>query len=121
MATILTLSGLSPAPRAEDLSVTFATCTGRFSAAMEHGWLMGTASDRLEAERAAMIHLLEAVTPAGLAPEAGHALLHRRIEAKFAHARLLQRGTFGTDPAEGRQALRLAEIHLSFCRSLLLG
>ncbi|WP_238365830.1 hypothetical protein [Mesobacterium pallidum] len=118
---ILAVSGLGSALRAEDLTISFATCTGRFSAAMEHGWLMGAASDRLEAERAAMIHLLEAVTPAGLAPEAGHALLHRRIEAKFAHARLLQRGTFSTDPAEARRALRLAEIHLSSCRSLLLG
>lgn len=121
LAFAVLLSGLSAPARAQDLTDTFAICAGRFSAAMEHGWLIGEASDRLEAERAAMITLLEAVQPADMPPRAGHMILHRRIEAKFAHARLLQRGTFSDDPAEARHALRLAEMRLASCRSLMLG
>lgn len=98
--------------------VTFATCAGRLSAMMEHQWMFdGPASERTEAQRAAMIGLLEAVMPA----EHGRTVLHLRIEAKMAQAALLSRASFNTDDADARRALALAELRLAECTGMLLG
>ena len=117
----LALAAAGGSAPAAELADTFAQCTGRLSALMEHQWLMGEDATRTEAERAAMIALLQAVQPAPLSPEAGAQILNRRIEAKFAHARLLQRTTFNDDPADAARALRLADLRISSCRALLLG
>ncbi|MCA0869740.1 hypothetical protein LCL97_02785 [Seohaeicola saemankumensis] len=102
----------------DDLVSTFATCTGRLSALMEHQWLMDTSrADDTRDRRARMIDLLEAVTP----PGQGRAVLARRIEAKFALAELLTRASFGSDRDEAERAGALVEIHVAACNSLLLG
>jgi hypothetical protein len=96
---------------------TFAGCAGRFSAQMEHEWLMtDPASARTEALRAAMIELVEASMPAGR----GREVLAIRIAAKQAHHALLTRATFrpgaqGTNWAAGR-----AEGEIAACAALLV-
>ena len=115
-------SSLPPAralPLAPDNPVVlFATCVGRLSAMMEHQWMFdGAGSERTEAQRAAMIGLLEAVRPA----DAGRQVLHLRIEAKMAQAALLTRATFNPDAEEARRALMLAEMRVAECTGLLLG
>ena len=85
---------------------------------MEHQWMFdGAGSERTEAQRAAMIGLLEAVRPA----DAGRQVLHLRIEAKMAQAALLTRATFNPDAEEARRALMLAEMRVAECTGLLLG
>ncbi len=102
----------------DDLVTTFATCTGRLSALMEHQWLMDTSrADDTRARRARMIDLLAAVTP----PGQGRAVLARRIEAKFALAELLTRASFGSDRDQAEQASALVDVHIAACNSLLLG
>ena len=101
-----------------DIFWTFANCAGRLSALMEHQWLMGDpASDRTQAQRRAMIALLEATTPTDhLQPT-----LARRIEAKEAQARLLTRATFNDDADDAGWALRRSEAEIAACVGLLLG
>lgn len=96
---------------------TFATCTGRLSATMEHQWLMrDPAAERTEAQRAAMLSLLDAV----MAPDQDRNALAWRIDAKQAHAVLLRRATFNDDAEDAAWALSQAETHLARCTGLLL-
>ena len=116
------LTTLAP-PRAaaaplDPLTAEFAGCTGRLSALMEHQWLLSDPeADRTETRRAAMIALLDAVTP----PDAALAALARRIEAKQAQAVLLTRATFGQDPAQAAFAATRAEAEIARCLANLLG
>ena len=96
---------------------TFASCAGRLSATMEHQWLMSDpTSDRTQAQRAAMLSLVDAV----MAPGQGSQVLTWRIEAKQAHAVLLTRAAFGQDADDATWALQKAEAHLAQCTGLLL-
>jgi len=82
----------------------FAQCAGRLSALMEHQWLIDPpASDRTEMLRARMLELLEAAS----APAEASLALSLRVDAKHAHAALLQAASFGRSEAARRQALRL--------------
>ena len=91
-------------------------CAGRLSAHLEHQWLMqNPAADRTEAARDAMVALLEAV---GDVDDA--ATLALRIEAKHAHAALLQRATFGR-LRNGAEAGRRADMRISACTRLVAG
>ena len=102
----------------DPLTAEFAGCTGRLSALMEHQWLLSDPeADRTETRRAAMIALLDAVTP----PDAALAALARRIEAKQAQAVLLTRATFGQDPAQAAFAATRAEAEIARCLANLLG
>lgn len=103
--------------QADDLTLTFAKCAGRYSAQMEHQWLLGKSGEDAGAERAAMIALLEAVMPAARAREA----LSKRIEAKFAQSRLLTRATFTKDQDSARWAARRAAEEIGSCRALMTG
>ncbi|MEM6385268.1 MAG: hypothetical protein AAF718_03425 [Pseudomonadota bacterium] len=96
---------------------TFASCAGRFSATMEHQWLISDpSSDRTEAQRSAMLSLVDAV----MRPDQGRDVLIWRIEAKQAHAVLLTRATFNQDRADATWASEQAEMHLAHCTGLLL-
>ena len=100
-----------------DLPSTFADCTGRFSAAMEHAWLVqDPRADEFEGYRDAFEALLDAV-----AGPADRDLLARRIDAKAAQARLLLQARFGGDGDESDWARTRAGRHLATCRMLLLG
>ena len=73
--------------QAEPLAYIFATCTGRFSAELEHAWLMGNPETESIAHRRAQFEdLLYAVATDG----EHRNLLNRRINAKQAHAQILQ-------------------------------
>lgn len=118
IALLVILPFAAPAAPKDDLVTTFATCAGRFSALMEHQWLMGLdGADRTRARREQMIALLESVMPQG----AGRRVLARRIQAKFALSRLLGRVEFGTDPRDSAWAAQRVAVQISACDSLLLG
>lgn len=115
---ILCLTATRPASAREDLLYTFATCAGRFSALMEHQWLMSDpAADITEAERARMISILEAI----VTPETEAHTLNIRIDAKVALATLLTRAAFNRDARDSVWATRRAETLIGTCRALMLG
>lgn len=119
MATIAALLASSSMLFAHDTPVdAFADCAGRYSAEMEHAWLMGTdGADVMQERRASFVALLDASMPA----QAGRIILNRRIEAKFAHAALLQLADLGPDPQRARHARMAANMHLTTCSRMLLG
>lgn len=118
MALAGLLAGITAPAQAEPLELTFATCTGRFSALMEHQWLLPHPElEQTTRRRAAMIALLEAVMPEGT----GRAVLARRIEAKHAQAVLLTRAVFNEDAADARWAAARAEAQIASCAALLTG
>lgn len=91
----------SPA-MADPLLREFATCTGRFSALVEHQWLVdGPASEISARQRDHLWALVETVA----GPQEATLALHWRIEAKVAHKALLERAWFAADKvAENRSA-----------------
>lgn len=106
-----------PVLAAEPLYRTFAICAGRFSAEIEHAWLMGRdAVDAVTEHRSQFISLMEATMPMG----AGHDALHARIDAKLAHAQILTQATFGQTDELKEWARRRAGVGLVTCTNLLL-
>ena len=100
-----------------DLVALFSSCTGRYSAEMEHAWLIGDErSDQLEHRRDQFASLILAVTP----KEQRRESLNLRISAKLAHASLLTQARFSQDRDRARWALRRAEGEIAYCSSLLL-
>ena len=96
----------------------FAACAGRLSAQMEFQWLLSDpASDQTQAQRGAVLDILDAITPAAARPD----VLNRRVSAKQAQAALLRQARFGSDPASAEAAGALALRHLESCTALLLG
>jgi hypothetical protein len=99
------------------LSITFATCTGRFSAEMEHAWLLNDARHvEFEHRRQQFIELLDAVVRPGERRD----MLDTRIDAKMAHANLLYQVSFSGDQATAARALRRAQSELNYCTGYLL-
>lgn len=115
-AMLMVLPCLAPAQSGDPLLQRFAECAGRMSAQMEYAWLVGIPPEDITAQRAAMIGLLDAVTP----PEARRDALALRIEAKAAHWRLLTRATFNDDPADADWALTRAQQAVAGCTALAL-
>lgn len=116
-AAFIGISGL-PASATDSIAYDFAGCAGRFSAEMEHAWLMNDPVARNhEQDRATFVTL----TDASLAPQQGRAVLSHRIEIKLAHSALLQKATFDTRSRWAETARRMATHHLAACRALLLG
>lgn len=112
----LVLSGL-PAKATTDLPRTFADCAGRFSATLEHAWLMqDSRADEFASHRRTFLSLLEAT-----GADTDGAMLNRRVAAKAAQAALLQQAAFGTASDASRWANDRAEAQLATCRLLLLG
>ena len=91
----------------------FAQCAGRYSAEMEHAWLLGRPGRQAQDGRQQMVALIDAVAPhSGLS---GPEILGLRIDSKMAHAALLTRATFGRDA----QARRMAQRFVAGCHALL--
>ncbi|RII39133.1 hypothetical protein DL237_08215 [Pseudooceanicola sediminis] len=112
--------GVSAVPamalRMDATTRTFATCTGRLSALMEHQWLLAPAEAEVTRHhRHRMIELLQAVMPQGGARD----VLSLRIEAKFAQALLLTRATFNADAGDAAQAGAISDRMLAHCEALL--
>ena len=95
----------SPAT-ADPLLRDFAVCTGRFSALVEHQWLVdGPASDASARARDSLWALVEAVAGPGEALTA----LNWRIEAKVAQKALLHRAWFAADRAAEQRSAQLLQ------------
>ena len=113
----LTLSVAGAAQALDDLTREFAYCTGRYSAEMEHSWLINDpAAGDQEARRADFVALLEAVAP----PDAGPAILNHRISAKVAQAALLTRASFAESSEIREQSRAQASLLLESCDGFLL-
>lgn len=96
---------------------TFATCAGRFSAELEHAWLLGDArADEIDHRRALFIDLLDATVTEDRRRHA----LHLRINAKVAHAQLLTEATFSEDVDRSDWAVHRAQSEISYCTGFLL-
>jgi hypothetical protein len=107
--------------RAAERALLFAACAGRYAARQEHAWLMGGDGAEAEAGRGQFLDLLDAQHPAALAEGlSAPALLHARIAAKAAQARLLQLARFHTDAAQRRRAGAEARRAMAPCAALLL-
>ncbi|WP_088625069.1 hypothetical protein [Oceanicola sp. 22II-s10i] len=117
-ALALVSTGAAAMPSTSDDPVlTFAACTGRLSAMMEHQWITDPpASEHTQAQRLRMIALLDAV----LDPDRGREVLAHQIEAKMAQAQLLTRSRNDAHPREARIAGSLASREVAACEALLL-
>ncbi|WP_306111032.1 MULTISPECIES: hypothetical protein [unclassified Roseovarius] len=102
---------------ATTLPQVFASCTGRFSAELEHAWLMRSVdAEVLELRRAHFEDMLASVTK----NEMRSSLLDQRIKAKSAHAHILSMAQFERDPDIARWARHRAKVEIGYCESLLL-
>ena len=111
------MSLASAAAALDDLTREFAYCTGRYSAELEHAWLMrDPAADDREARRDSFVALLEAVSSEDSAPS----VLNHRISAKVAHAALLRRASFAEESDSRDHARALAASLVRSCDGFLL-
>lgn len=116
LGLVLMLSA-APALAQDSLLHNVATCVGRLSAQMEHYWLFSDkSSDDIETQRDHLIDILEALTTHN---NERYALSHR-IDAKFAHASLLTRASFSTDPKLATWAHAQSERQIAACSDLTL-
>ena len=101
----------------------FAACMGRYTAAMEHAWLLGNADGATpQARRELFEMMLDAILPD--AREAGFEGIDAwryRSGAKQAQSRLLQLSSFDPDRDRARRAQTLARRQIAICESLILG
>lgn len=120
LKTLLMAFALFPLPSLaadQPLYHLFATCTGRFSAELEHAWLFGDArSEDIERQRKHFELLAEATTPAAHITRA----MSWRIEAKVAHAHLLSEVAFSRDAKRSDWAETRAQNEIQYCVSFLL-
>lgn len=102
---------------APDLSRIFAGCTGRYSAEMEHAWLVNDPrADELQSQRLTFLSLLEATVPM----RERRATLNYRIDVKLAHSALLTTASFSEDASRAAKARTMADAYLLSCNRLLL-
>lgn len=98
-------AGCGPA-QADPLLREFAVCAGRFSALVEHQWMVdGPASDASAGTRDSLLALVEAVEGPGMAAT----VMGWRIEAKVAQKALLQRAHFAKDGVADKRAEELLQ------------
>lgn len=103
---VLTLGLCSGPAGAGPMLRDFATCTGRYSALVEHQWLVnGPASEQSARVRDSLWALVEAVA----APEDATQAMAWRIEAKAGQKALLARAWSGGDTAAGERSAQLLE------------
>jgi hypothetical protein len=103
--------GCGPAS-ADPLLREFAVCAGRYSALVEHQWLVdGPASEASEGTRDNLLALVEAVQGPGMAAT----VMGWRIEAKVAQKALLMRAHFAQDAVAESRAREL----LKACAALV--
>ncbi|MEL6913119.1 MAG: hypothetical protein AAFP13_01330 [Pseudomonadota bacterium] len=112
----LALLGPMQAAAMEPLHLLFAGCVGRYSAVIEHSWLVGEDPGEEQAHRLTFLSLYEATVPAGAARDA----LHHRVASKMAQASLLTVATFHDDPARAAAARRAATAQIGACSRMLL-
>lgn len=91
---------------ANPLARDFAHCAGRYSALVEHQWLVdGPASEHSARMRDAFVQMTEAVS----GPDGAAVALNWRIEAKVAQAALLSRAWTARDKAAEARSAQLLQ------------
>lgn len=110
------LLAVTDGPR--DRTQVFAACLGRYSAEMEHEWLVGSDGESPRSRRALFEMMLDTV--AARSGFTGPEILDIRIRAKFAQAHLLQTATFHTDPKRRRRAAAAARRAIRPCAALII-
>ncbi|WP_082181907.1 hypothetical protein [Aestuariivita boseongensis] len=113
------LAATTPLPvwATSDIHYVFAGCVGRFSAEMEHAWLLENGeADRLRDKRHSFLSLMEASMPV----EKARAVLSYRIDNKMAHAALLTTASFDQDARRAQSARAAAQAYRNNCERLLL-
>jgi hypothetical protein len=110
-AVLVGFAGCGPA-LADPLLRDFAVCAGRYSALVEHQWMVdGPASEVSGQSRDALLSLVDAVLEPGMSATA----MGWRVEAKMAQKALLQRAHFGRDTVAEKRAAEL----LQSCAALI--
>lgn len=101
----------------------FADCAGRYAAlSMHQSFFDGAASEAADTRYHLFLDLLEAVREDALNDGLpGRRLLHWRVESRAAHATLLHRATFHTDPIASDISRQAADTYISNCDRLLFG
>jgi hypothetical protein len=104
-AMLLGSGGCGPAS-ADPLLREFAVCAGRYSALVEHQWLVdGPASEVSAGTRDSLLALVEAVEGPGMAA----IVMGWRVEAKAGQRALLQRAYLAQDVEAGKRASELLQ------------
>ncbi|MBY6005452.1 hypothetical protein KUV62_16120 [Salipiger bermudensis] len=118
--SVASVADAAPAQTAERVRL-FASCAGRLSATIEHGWLTNIGDGRTEQrQRRGFEDLIAAILPdAHAAGLDGPRILHQRIAAKFAQAQLLHTASFHRDTRRAAHARELAERELARCTAIL--
>jgi hypothetical protein len=99
-------AGCGPAS-ADPLLREFAVCAGRFSALVEHQWMVdGPASDASAGTRDSLLALVAAVEEPGMTAK----VMGWRIEAKVAQKALLTRAHFAGDAVAKARAAELLQV-----------
>ncbi|MEM1237160.1 MAG: hypothetical protein AAGI10_09335 [Pseudomonadota bacterium] len=106
----------SQAQAGDALYKTFAGCAARYSATMEHAWLMGNDAAKYKEHRLTFLSLLDATLP----PERGAEALNHRVAVKMAQATLLTAASFSDNTDKAERAKILSEQYLAQCERLLL-
>lgn len=103
---VLTLGTIACPAAAELLLRDFAVCAGRFSALVEHQWLVdGPASEASARQRDSLLSLIEAVA----GPDETGAAMAWRIDAKVSQKQLLDRAWFAGDAAAEVRSAQLLQ------------
>jgi hypothetical protein len=106
LAALTVATGVGGPAGADALFRDFAVCTGRYSALVEHQWLVGGPESGHSARvRDALWTLVEAVA----APEESPAAMALRIEAKAGQKALLSRAFFAGDRAAEVRSAQLLQ------------
>ncbi|MCH2077278.1 MAG: hypothetical protein MK180_10395 [Rhodobacteraceae bacterium] len=119
LKTLLLAMGLlsaAPLTASGGIEFIFAGCVGRYSAQMEHAWLLGQNAEDEEEKREVFLSLLEATMDA----EQAEQVLAHRIASKMSQASLLTVAEFATDTDTATRAVELSQSEIQGCRSLLL-
>lgn len=118
VSALCTFSSIGLLHAETDMVKSFAGCAGRFSAEMEHAWLLNDPKAQdYELLRGGFVSLLEATVTA----EEAELVLSHRVNSKHAHARLLHTATFGSDITAASAARQTASDLLDQCSLLILG
>lgn len=105
-----------------DEALMLATCQARYTAVLEHTWLMRGDPAAARMRRDLFAAMLDAtVRNAPDTSQLEHKLLLHKISQKRAASALLNTAWFGTDPRRSRIALGLITGHLASCDNVLIG
>jgi hypothetical protein len=104
-----------------DQAMDLTACRARYTAVLEHSWLVGGNTDAMRMRRDMFAALVDALTPdATQGTELERRLLHFRVQQKHVAAQLLTTARFGTDPRRARYALSTIVRQMQACDRMLM-